>query len=76
MSVLVKGKIVVTDTKIYEFANPNLAETFINCLVNMDEISSCRLVPAVKVTAKPGNALYSLWAKASYVFQQVSGRVT
>ncbi|MFC3111251.1 hypothetical protein ACFQAT_05650 [Undibacterium arcticum] len=76
MCVFVKGKIVETDTKIYEFSDQSLAEKFINCLVNMDENSSCKQVPAVTITAKPGNPFSNLWAKVSYVFQQASGRVT
>lgn len=53
MCVFIKGKIVVTDTKIYEFADHSLAEKFINCLVDEDEISSCKKVPAVNITTKP-----------------------
>lgn len=73
MGVFVKGKIVVTDTRIYEFADASLAEKFINCLVSMDEISSCKQVPAVTVTDRPGNAFSNLWAKLFYIFQQTSG---
>lgn len=76
MCIFIKGKIVVTDTKIYEFADHNLAEKFISCLVNMDEISSCKRVPAVHISAKPINTFSNRWAKVFYIFQKVSGRVT
>lgn len=72
MCVFVKGKIVVTDTKIYEFADHSLAEKFINCLVDEDEISSCKQVPAVSITTKPRLAIPFLaiglrWARGSSV---------
>ena len=76
MCVFIKGKIVVTDTKIYEFANHDLAEKFINCLVDMDEISSCKQVPAVNMSAKPGNGFFNRWAKVFNFSQKVPGRST
>ena len=72
MGVFVKGKKVVTDTRTYAFADAGLAEKFINCLVSMDEISSCKEVPAVTVTERPVMRL-NLWTKLFYLFQQTSG---
>ena len=76
MAVFIKGKVVVTDSKIYEFANPSLAEQFIDCMVGMDELSSCGRVPAVKVSARPESAIASLWAKVADRLHHVSSRVT
>jgi hypothetical protein len=76
MCVFIRGKIVVTDAKIYEFADHSLAEKFINCLVNMDEISSCKQVPAVHISAKPIDTFSNRWDKVFYIFQKVSGRAT
>lgn len=76
MCVFINGKIVVTDTQIYEFADHHLAEEFINCLVDMDEISSCQQVPAVNISAKPGNAFSGRWAKVFCISRHVSGRAS
>lgn len=72
MCVFIKGKIVETDTRIYEFADPDLAEKFINCLLEIDEISSCNQVPAVNITAKPINAFSNRWAKVGSIFSRSS----
>ena len=74
MGVMVQGKVVTTDTRIYEFADASVAEKFINCLVSMDELASCQQVPAVSVTARPGNVFSGWRARLSNIVQQLSGR--
>ena len=76
MCVFIKGKMVETDTKIYEFANPDMAEEFINCLIDMDEILSCRQVPAVNISAKHGNTFAGRWTKVFNISGKVPGRST
>ena len=74
MCVFIKGKMVETDTRIYEFADPDLAGKFINCLVDMDEISSSKQVPAVRISAKPDSAFFNRWSKMFNLSRKIADR--
>ncbi|WP_025917488.1 hypothetical protein [Herminiimonas sp. CN] len=76
MCVFIIGKVVETDAGIYEFADLDLAEKFINCLIDTDEISACKQVPAVNTSAKPDNTFFNRWAKVFNIPKKIPSRGT